>query len=107
MRKKKGIISEYSGTCIICGSYSEEEHHFLFGTGMRPLAEEDGIKGDICRKCHTGAARVSDRIHDNPMAETLSKMVGQLAWEKHEVAKGISEAEARTRFRKRYGRSYL
>lgn len=107
MRKTEGIISKYSGVCIICGGYPEEEHHFLFGYGVRELAEADGIKGKICRKCHTGASSVSNRIHDNPMAESLSKIAGQLAWEKHEVAQGATEDEARAKFLKRYGRSYL
>jgi len=37
----------------------------------------------------------------------LSKMMGQLAWEKHAVAGGKTEKEAREAFRSRYGISYL
>ena len=107
MKKTKGIVTDYPDICIFCNGYAEEEHHLLFGYGIRPLAEKDGIKVGMCRKCHTSAAKVSDRIHDNPSAEKLSKIAGQLAWEKHEVAQGCSEEEARKRFRKRYGVSYL
>ena len=50
---------------------------------------------------------VAQRVHDNTTAEKLSKIAGQLAWEKHCVASGHTEDEARELFRKRYGRSYL
>jgi hypothetical protein len=43
--------------------------------------------------------KATERIHENPMAEKLSKMLGQAIWEKHN---GDREA-----FRKRYGKSYL
>lgn len=102
----KGIITKYEDYCIFCGTPCYEEHHLLFGIGVRNLAESDGIKVPICNKCHT-SGKVLERIHDNPMAEKLSKMCGQIAWEKHKVAEGLSEDEARAAFRKRYGRSYL
>lgn len=41
------------------------------------------------------------------MAEMMSKMMGQLAWEKRAVAGGKTEKEAREAFRSRYGISYL
>nr|DAW76340.1 MAG TPA: CcmH protein [Caudoviricetes sp.] len=50
---------------------------------------------------------LSRRIHGNPMAEAMSKIIGQLAWEKRAVAEGQTEEEAREAFRKRYGESYL
>lgn len=40
-------------------------------------------------------------------AEMMSKMMGQLAWEKRAVAGGKTEKEAREAFRSRYGISYL
>jgi hypothetical protein len=48
------------------------------------------------------------QIHENPPAEKLSKMLGQVAWEKHTISTiGCTEAEAREFFRNRYGISYL
>lgn len=102
-----GIITKYNGYCMFCGRPTTTQHHFLFGQGIRPLAEEDGIKGPACDNCHNMARKISERIHDNSMAEKLSKMVGQLAWEKRKVAEGMTEDEAREAFRKRYKRSWL
>lgn len=103
----KSILTKYTGYCMFCGKPTTIPHHFLFGKGIRGLAEEDGVKGPICSNCHTTGWPVYSRIHDNPMAMKLSKMVGQLAWEKHKVASGMTEDDAREAFRKRYGVSYL
>ena len=46
-------------------------------------------------------------VHMNKEMSTLMHIIGQLAWEKHCVAGGESEENARELFRKRYGRSYL
>jgi hypothetical protein len=49
-----------------------------------------------------------DRVlHGNFMAETLSKIVGQLAYEKKKCAEGFTEDDAREEFRRRYGKSWL
>lgn len=97
---------EYSKYCFFCGTPVEHgEHHFLFGSGTRRLAEEDGIKAHVCSKCHTTGGN-TERIHDNIMAEKLSKMFGQAIYERNEVAKGVTIDEARERFRKRYKRCY-
>ena len=101
-----GIITKYNEYCMLCGKPTITQHHFLYGRGIRPLAEEDGIKGPVCDDCHN-MGEIPERIHGNVAAEKLSKMVGQLAWEKHVVAEGMTEDEAREAFRKRYGRSYL
>ncbi len=100
------ILTEYEGYCIFCGRPTNEEHHLNFGIAIRRLAEEDGLKVNACRDCHT-CGPLRNRIHDNPMAEKLSKMLGQMAYEKHQVAKGCTEKEAREKFRKRYGLSYF
>ena len=100
------IITKYRKNCMFCGKPVSSQHHFLFGCGVRNLAEEDGIKGPVCDECHT-TGRVIGRIHDNVMAEKMSKIIGQLAWEKRKVAEGMTEDEAREAFRKRYGGSWL
>lgn len=99
-------LTKYTGYCFYCGRPCNTTHHLLFGNGMRPLADEDGITLPACDEHHT-MGEVCRRIHDNPMAERLSKIAGQLAWEKHCVAQGRTEEEARELFRKRYKESYL
>lgn len=104
----KSVLAEYVEYCAFCGKPAEAEHHLIFGIGMRGLAEEDGLKLPACNSCHNMGAK-SERIHGNPMAEKLSKMLGQIAWEK-EYYKGLLEEKqdpARETFRQRYKRSYL
>lgn len=100
----KSIVTKYEDICAISGRRATEEHHLIFGRGFKELADEDGLVIPVHREFHTG----KHGIHGSVAAEHLSKMCGQLAWEKHEIAeKGVSEDEARERFRARYGRSYL
>lgn len=93
---------EYARYCFFCGSPNVNgEHHFMFGRGMRQLAEEDGLKAHTCDKCHT-LGKILERVHDNVMAEKLSKMFAQAIFERNEVAKGATIDEAREKFRRRY-----
>lgn len=98
MAGTKSIITDYKDICFFCGRPAEGEHHLLFGNGKRRLAEEDGLKIPICNQCHTLGV-VTGRIHDNPMAEKLSKMLGQALYE--------TRIGSRQEFMKRYGKSYL
>ena len=77
----KGIVTDYPGICFICGRPSEAEHHLVFGTAGRELSEKDGLKVPVCNDCHN-MGDILCRIHGNPMAERMSKIIGQLAWEK-------------------------
>ena len=110
MRKK---IREKARVCDMCGEICQTvEHHLVFGTGMRELADEDELILDLCIDCHTMAFHVIDRIHDNVAAERLSKMLGQMMFERNYLAKQTAYPEknkdiARTAFMTRYGRSYL
>jgi nitrate/TMAO reductase-like tetraheme cytochrome c subunit len=94
----KSIVTEYKEICFFCGRQAEGEHHLIFGTAGRELAEKDGLKVPTCNNCHN-MGKLTERIHDNPMAEKLSKMLGQAIYEK--------EIGTREEFRKRYGKSYL
>ena len=108
MKKTESTVmqTKYRGYCFFCGKpVDNSEHHLLFGNGFRNLAEEDGLKVDVCDTCHV-IGEVTKRIHDNPMAEKLSKMLGQALYERNECAKGATLDDAREKFRKRYGRSY-
>lgn len=96
----KGIITEYNDNCILCGTPTFETHHCCYGRSERKLSDEDGLMIPLCRICH-------DDLHRNGTAGKLSKIVGQLAFEKSMVAAGKSEKLSREIFRKRYGISYL
>lgn len=97
---------EYARYCFFCGSPNiNGEHHFMFGRGMRNLAEEDGLKAHTCDRCHT-MGKLLERVHDNVMAEKLSKMFAQAIFERNEVEKGATIDEAREKFRKRYGQCF-
>lgn len=98
MAKKKSIVTDYNKICIFYGAPAECEHHLLFGTGIRVLAEKDGLKIPCCNNCHNMGTAL-ERIHGNPMAEKLSKMLGQAVYE--------SRIGSREDFRRRYGKSYL
>lgn len=102
----KSILTEYTEYCLFCGRPTTTGHHLCFGRGIRNLADKDGLTIPICDNCHNMGDKTK-RIHDNSMAEKMSKIIGQLAYEKHKVAEGMSEDEARESFRKRYGRSFL
>ena len=79
----------------------------------------------VCNNCHN-MGTVTNRIHDNPVAEKMSKIIGQLAWEKEYITqdaihhnaidvdigkpdedKELEKRIARKCFISRYGRSYL
>lgn len=93
--------------CIFCGREATQTHHLIFGSGRRAFADKNGLYVPICANCHTSSERVSDRIHDNPMAEKLSKMLGQMWYECDKVEQGMSHNDARTLFIKENGMSYL
>lgn len=93
------------GICLFCGRPTEAKHHLIYGT-RRGQAEKDGLTAPVCNNCHNMGHK-DNKIHGNIMAEKMSKMIGQLAYEKHLVSKGMTEEEAREAFRGRYKESYL
>lgn len=100
------ILTDSKDYCFFCGGPAECTHHLIFGSSNRQRAEKDGLKVPSCNRCHNMGA-IKDRVHENPMAETMSKMIGQYAWELKTVASGVKPDLARELFRKRYGKSYL
>lgn len=114
----KGIVTEYTEICIFCGRQAEAEHHLIFGTAGRELSEKDGLKIPVCNNCHNMGQKLC-RIHENPMAERMSKIIGQLAWEREWMLQNtvainnkgqmekVERNAVRSQFMKRYGRSYL
>ncbi len=108
MKASKSVIVENEHFSCISGDQVECRHHLIFGNGRRDLAEEDGLWIPLTNNEHT-TGELSRRIHDNSMAEDLSKIAGQLAWESeyYRKAAGLSLFSARSAFRLRYGKSYL
>lgn len=111
MQKAKSIVTKYTEICAFCGAPAQAMHHLVFGTSERKISDNDGLVLPVCNECHNmnGSGKNTRMIHGNSAAETMSKMIGQLAWEKHKIAgsPGMTEDEAREAFQKRYGRSYL
>ncbi len=111
---KKSIVTNYNDISAFSGVPKETDHHLIFGKGLRELADEDLLTLPLLNCEHNMSSKGTIyQIHGNPAAEKLSKMVGQLAWEKHYIAEKYSlpfddvEAEAREAFRERYGKSFL
>jgi thymidine kinase len=99
-------IIDKSNYCVFCGAETSTKHHLIFGLSQRQIAEDEGVYIPVCDYHHT-LGDITRRIHDNTIAERLSKMYGQVCWEKRKISeKGCTEDEAREMFIKRFGRNY-
>lgn len=85
------IITEYNSYCLLCGTPCYNDTHHLLCGSDRKHADEDGLVIPVCRKCHAF-------IHNHPQALVMSKIIGQLAYEREHT---------RDEFRARYRHSYL
>jgi len=115
----KSIVTNYEQYSAFSGRPAECTHHLLFGGAIRKLADEDNLTIGLTNAEHNMSSKGTiNQIHGNPAAESLSKIAGQLAWERVYLAKklanGLGEQtveewldEAREAFRKRYGKSFL
>jgi len=114
---KKSIVTEYEDISAFSGAPAECTHHLIFGRGLRELAEKDHLWIPLTNAEHNMNSHGQRwQVHENAPAEALSRIAGQLAWEKEYIAnelcttdslKEILYKEAREQFRKRYGISYL
>lgn len=91
-RKRKG-----ERICALCGGPANEEHHLIHGSGRRKLAEEDGLKIDVCTRCHTLGPKA---IHNNPELDRELQKLGEMMW--LEKTGGTVED-----FIQRYGKNYI
>lgn len=110
----KSTVTNYETISVFSGKPTNIPHHLLFGKGIRPLAEEDGLWIPLTAEEHTSSPKGKIfQVHDNPAAEKLSKIAGQLGWErnylinKYQLPFEDLEEEAREAFRRRYGKSWL
>lgn len=121
--KQQSAVTNYMDVSAFSSRPAECVHHLVFGSGMRKLADEDMLTIALTNSEHNASSKGTiNQIHGNPAAEMLSKIAGQLAYERRYLAKKLAEVnekgldvqsvdeweeEARESFRKRYGRSYL
>ena len=105
----KSNLTQYEDISVFSGYPAQCHHHLIFGRGLRELAEEDGLWIPLTNAEHNMSRDgLTHQIHENSAAEKLSKIAGQLAWEKHAILEfGYSVDEVRDAFRNRYGISYL
>lgn len=100
------MITKFDELCIICNKPSVDTHHLIPGTSGRRLSDEDGLTIPLCRNCH-------DQIHNNDKMLVLTKIIGQLAWEreylikKYELPFDDLSTECRTAFMERYSKGYI
>lgn len=102
----KSVITDETDRCFICGDYATQEHHLIFGTSGRKFAEKYGLKVPICANCHTMNYSVNARIHDNVMAEILSKRFGQAIFEREMIRQGMTLKDARQKMILENGKIY-
>lgn len=94
--------------CYVCGAqYATVTHHLIFGNGRRKFSDKYGLTLRLCVNCHNAGERLINQIHENPAAESLSKMLGQAIWERDRIAEGMNMEDARKRFIKECGVNYL
>lgn len=100
------MITKYDGFCIICGRPTSVTHHLVEGVGKRDLSEKWGLTCPLCPEHHNMG---KNSVHLNPAMNTMSKIIGQLAFEKQYYADryGAIDDEARESFRAIFGKSFL
>ncbi|WP_138158755.1 hypothetical protein [Peptoniphilus catoniae] len=78
--------------CKMCGRYDYlEEHHLIFGRGLRGLSDKYKLVINICRPCH-------NKIHKDKDLMNWSRQKGQKMFEKNHTRK---------EFIKIFGKDYL
>ena len=91
------MLTNFTNYCVICGKCKDDDHHLVFGRANRKLSDEDGLLIPVCREHH-------EFFHKN---DKVSRIIGQLAYERDRCAEGYGIDAARESFRIRYGKSYL
>lgn len=100
----KSIIQS-EDECFICrliykvGTPASDTHHVIYGTGLRELADADGLTVRLCRYHH-------DRLHKKHEFDKALQIIGQKKYIEKLMSEGMTEEDARERFRERYGKYY-
>lgn len=103
----KSIMQADDGTCYLCKllegndwPQQTEEHHAIFGRGMRPLSERYGLKVYLCLKHHR-TSKVA--VHLNHEMAYIIQAHAQMAYQR-EQARGNKKFDRD--FKDVFGRYY-
>lgn len=87
----KSILNTEKGVCYLCanlyGDYRQqytEEHHVLFGSGMRILSEAEGLKVYLCEPHHKSG---KEAVHNCRKTRELLCEIAQREYEKSHTRK--------------------
>ena len=104
MAKEESVLveKEYWGYCSFTGQPTTIYHHLVYGNGNKAKSEKYGLKLPVVTKPHYD-------MHHNETAMKLSRMLGQMAYEKEYFRKQCngSNKDARESFRSEFGESFL
>ncbi|MCI6467045.1 MAG: hypothetical protein MSA90_16460 [Faecalicatena sp.] len=83
---KESILKTGKGTCYLCARLNNdyrykytEEHHVLFGSGLRSTSEAEGLKVDLCLDHH----RIGpEAVHNSRETRELLCGIAQEEYEK-------------------------
>lgn len=121
----KSIITKYEQYSVFSGSPATCQHHLIYGKygSLRTKADKAGLWIPLTDSEHNmSSTGTINQIHDNPAAEKLSKILGEVAWERQYLAKklanvnkeGLDEKsiedwidESRGAFRKEFGENFI
>lgn len=79
MKKRVKSIIQDKKECIVCGSWTCEDHHIFHGVANRKLSEEFGLKVWLCPTHHTGTNGVHGK--NGRKLDLQLKELGQKAFE--------------------------
>ena len=91
IRHPESILNTEKGVCYLCanlyGDYRKqytEEHHVLFGSGMRILSEAEGLKVYLCEPHHKSG---KEAVHNCRKTRELLCEIAQREYEKSHTRK--------------------
>lgn len=94
MKKNSIMMNLNIQKCFLCGAEGHMEvHHCLHGTANRRLADADGLKVNLCMRCHRA-------LHDRGEHDRELEAAAERIWMNYNL-------EHEEGFIARYGRSYL
>lgn len=121
----KSILTKYENLSAFSGAPATCHHHLVYGRygALRDKAENFGLWIPLTDSEHNMSSKGNiNQIHGNPAAEKLSKMLGEVAWERQYLAKKLADVnkdgldeksveewidEAREAFRKEFGECFI
>ena len=109
----KTILTKYPDYSVFSGTPKTCDHHLVFGRygAWRDLSDNYGLTIPLTDAEHNMSSKgTTNHIHGNSAAEKLSKMLGQVAFEKEYYRKKVVNDDsdpAREEFRRLFGESFL